>query len=79
MYKGHTRGMLSHSVVSDSFMTPWTVARQAPLCFGFFGQEYWSELPFPPSGDRPNPEIEPLSPGAPVLAGRFFATELLGV
>ena len=24
-------GMLSHSVVSNSFATPWTVARQAPL------------------------------------------------
>ena len=29
------------------FVTSWTVARQAPLSMGFFGQEYWSELPFP--------------------------------
>jgi len=29
------------------FMTPWTVAHQAPLCMGFSRQEYWSRLPFP--------------------------------
>ena len=26
---------------------PWTVARQAPLSVGFYGQEDWSGLPFP--------------------------------
>ena len=34
--------MLSCSVVSSSFATPWTAARQAPLSVGFFRQEYWS-------------------------------------
>ena len=29
------------------FMTPWTVAYQAPLSMGFSRQEYWSGLPFP--------------------------------
>ena len=28
--------LFSCSVVSDSFVTPWTVARQAPLSVGFF-------------------------------------------
>ena len=42
--------------------TPWTVARPAPLSMGFPRQEYWSGLPFPFPGDRPNPEIEPRSP-----------------
>ena len=28
------------------FVTPWTVACQAPLSMGFPRQEYWSELPF---------------------------------
>ena len=28
----------------------------------FSRQEYWSGLPFPSSGDRPNPGIEPESP-----------------
>ena len=38
-------------------------------------QEYWSELPFPPPGDLPKPEIKPTPPA---LAGRFFTTELPG-
>ena len=46
-----------------------------PLCSFVPGwQEYWSG-PFPPPGDLPNPEIEPVSPGSPPLAGRFFTTE----
>ena len=32
---------------SDSFATPWTIARQAPLSMEFSRQEYWSRLPFP--------------------------------
>ena len=39
-------------------MTPWTVARQAPLSMGFSRQVYWSGLPCPPPGDLPNPGIE---------------------
>ena len=39
--------VLSCSVVSNSFVTPWTVARQAPLSMGFSRQEHWSVLPFP--------------------------------
>ena len=44
------------------FVTPRNVAHQAPLSMGFSRQEYWSELPFPPPGDLPNPGIEPRSP-----------------
>ena len=44
------------------FVTPWTVAHQAPLSMGFSRQEYWSGLPFPSPGDLPNPGIEPRSP-----------------
>ena len=44
------------------FATPWTVAHQAPPSMGFTRQEYWSGLPFPSPGDRPNPGIEPRSP-----------------
>ena len=43
-------------------MTPWAVACQAPLSIGFPKQEYWSGLPFPSSGDLPNPGIKPRSP-----------------
>ena len=44
------------------FVTPWTVAHQAPPSMGFSRQEYWSGLPFPSPGDLPNPGIEPTSP-----------------
>ena len=46
---------------SDSFATPWTVARQAPLYIQFSRQEYWSGVPFPSPGDLPGPGIEPMS------------------
>ena len=42
---------VSHSVVSDSFATPRTVAHQASLSIGFSRQEYWSGFPFPSPGD----------------------------
>ena len=45
-----------------TFVTPWTVAHQAPLSMGFPRQEYWSGLPFLPPGDLPDPGIEPRSP-----------------
>ena len=44
------------------FVTPWTVAYQAPPSMGFSRQECWSGLPFPSPGDLPNPGIEPRSP-----------------
>ena len=48
--------------MSDSFVTPRTVADQIPLSLGFAMQEYWSRLPFPSPGDLPNPGIKPASP-----------------
>ena len=48
--------------MSDSFVTPWTVARQAPLSMEFSRQEYWSGLPFPFPGDLPDLGVEPASP-----------------
>ena len=41
------------------FETPWTVAYQAPPSMGFSRQEYWSGLPFPSTGDLPDPGIRP--------------------
>ena len=72
--------VLSHlSVLScfsraNLFVTPWSVAHQAPLSMGFPRQEYWNWLPFPPPWDLPNPEIEPASPMSLALAGRFITT-----
>ena len=56
-----------------TLVTPWTVARQAPLSTGFPRQEYWSGLPFPSPGVLPNPGIKPASSA---LAGVFFTIEL---
>ena len=61
--------------MSDSFATPWTVARQAPLSKGFSRQEYWSGLPLLPPGNLPDPGIELMPQGSPALAGGFFTTE----
>ena len=61
--------------MSDSFVTSWTVARQAPLSMEFSRQEYWSGLAFPSPGDLPHPGIEPKSLA---LAGGFFPTEPTG-
>ena len=49
------------------FVTPWTVACQAPLSLGFSRQEYCCGLPCPPPADLPKPMIEPTSPVAPAL------------
>ena len=51
------------------FVTPWTVAHQAPVSMGLSRQEYWCGLPFPSPGDLPDPGIKSASPA---LAGRFF-------
>ena len=47
--------------------TPWTIASQAPLSFGFPRQEYLSGLQFPSPGDLPNPGIKPTSLASPAL------------
>ena len=44
------------------FVTPWTIAHQAPLSMGFPRQEHWSRLTFPSPGDLPDPGIKPKSP-----------------
>ena len=55
--------LLSHV---QHFVTPWTVACQAPLSSGFSRQEYWSGLPCPPPGDLPNPGAKRRSPALQV-------------
>ena len=44
------------------FVTPWTIAHQAPPSKGFSRQEYWSGLPFHSPRDLPDPGIKPRSP-----------------
>ena len=62
--------------MSDSFVTPQTVAYRVTLGIaGFPRQEYQSRLPFPSPGDLPGTGIELESPA---LAGGFLTTEQPG-
>ena len=56
----------------QQFVTPWTVACQAPLSMEFSRQEYWSGLPFPSPGDLPDIGI---APGSPVLQADSLLSE----
>ena len=68
----------SESEVAQScrtLATPWTAAHLTSLSMGFSSQEYWNGLPFPPSGDLPDPGIKPTSPVSPTLVAGFFIAE----
>ena len=60
--------VLSHSVMSDS-VTPWTVARQAPLSVGIFQARIleWVALPSSRASSQPRDQTQVLH-----IAGRFF-------
>ena len=66
----YTLGLLASKVKVKSlshvrlFVTPWTVAYQAPASMGFSRQKYWSGLPFPSPEYLLNPEIKA---GCPAL------------
>ena len=45
---------------------------------GIFQARILEWVPFPPSGDFPDPGIKPTSSASPALAGRFFTTEPSG-
>ena len=53
-----------HGLWPSRLLCPW----------GFFRQEHWSGLPYPPPGDLPDPGIEPTSPMTPAWAGGFLTT-----
>ena len=72
--KGKERKVKSLSHVRF-FVTPWTVAHQAPLTIVFSRQEYWSGLPFLSPGDLFDPGIKPLSPA---LAGGSLPLSHMG-
>lgn len=57
--------------MSNSFVTPWTVSRQAPLSMRFPRQEYWSGCHFLLQGNLPDPGIKSVSPA---LASGFFTS-----
>ena len=59
--------VLSHFSHVWLFMTPRNIAHQAPLSMGFSRQEHWNGLPFPSSGDLPDPRIEPIEGTCPSI------------
>ena len=63
---------VSRSVMSRLFVTPWTIALQAPLAMDFSRQKSWSGWPGPPLGDLPDPGIEP---GFPALQADALPSE----
>ena len=56
------------------FVSPWTVAHQAPLSMEFSKQEYWECIAISYPGDTPNPGVELTPLASPALAGRFLTT-----
>ena len=64
--------VLNHFSRVQLFMTPWTVARQAPLSMAISRQEYWSVLPLAASGYLPDPGIKPTSLVSPALTDGLF-------
>ena len=66
--------MLGHFSHVRLFAFSWTVARQVPLSMRFSRQEYWSGLPFPSTGDLPDPRIKP---GSPALKADSLPSEPL--
>ena len=73
LYGGGDGGLVAKSCLT--FVTPWTVACQAPLSMRFSRKEYWSGLPFASPGDLPDLGIEP---GSPALQADSLPTELQG-
>ena len=77
--------VLSLSVMSNSVQpfglyiySPPYIDHQAPLSMGFFRQEYWNRLSFPPPGDLLDPVIKPVSPVSPTLQVDSLPSEPLG-
>ena len=64
--------MCSVASVTSSSVTPWTLARQAPLSIGFSEQEYWSGFPCLPPGGLQDSEIKPASPVSSAMQVDFF-------
>ena len=66
--KGHNEDFFGLSVLSRVwlFVTPWTVAHQAPLSMEFSRHKYWTRLPSPSPEDLLEPGIKPRSPALQV-------------
>ena len=54
--------VLNHFSQIQLFVTPWTVAHEAPLSMGFSRQGYWSRLPCSPPRDSGIETVSLMSP-----------------
>ena len=71
---GTALNVLSHSVVSNPPVTPWTIALQAPLSLGFFRQEHkWVSISTSRGSSQPRDRTL-----ISCIAGRSFTTQSLG-
>ena len=66
--------MATHSSIL-AWEIPWTEEPGGLQSMGFSRPEHWSVLPFPSSGDLPNPRIKPRSP---TLQADFLPAEPQG-
>ena len=57
---------------------PTTVPQETPLTIGFSWQEHQNRLPFPPPGDLPDPETEPVSTAPPAPQADSLPLNYLG-
>ena len=64
-FTSYKKNSLSHVQL---FVTPWTVADQAPPSMGYSRQEYWSGLTFPFPWNPLDPGIKS---GSPALQADF--------
>ena len=69
--------LLNCQVVSDSLL-PHGPQHVRLLCPWDSPGMNWSGLPFPSTGNLPDPGIQPASPGSPALVSRFFTAETQG-
>ena len=69
--------VVSHFSCVQLFLTPWTVAHQAPLSMRFSRQEYWSGSLFPLLGDVSQPGIESTSLMSSALAHGTLQARIL--
>ena len=75
----HSIGSVLACLVTQSCLTLWTVALQAPLSMGFFRQEYWNGLHFSPPGNSPDSGIHPTSPVSLALQADSLPSEPSGI
>ena len=63
----HSAFTCVHAQSCSTLCDPMDYSPPPSSVHGISRQEYWSESPFPPTGDLPDPGIKPTSPESPAL------------